>query len=100
VLTRKSSGEPAYAIAEKQLYSSHYFRTALDLTFCIRNRDEPSRPGFYLVKVMGSEQAGLTGIKGSAVRKIAVARSASSLQKSLVIIRETLEQHRADGGEK
>ena len=23
----------AYAIAEKQLYSSHYFETALDLTF-------------------------------------------------------------------
>jgi hypothetical protein len=32
--------EPAYAIAEKQLYSSHYFQTALDLTFCIRGNQE------------------------------------------------------------
>src|SRR5271165_5129860 len=34
-------GEPtdevAYAIAEKQLYSSHYFETALDMSFCIRD---------------------------------------------------------------
>jgi hypothetical protein len=28
--------EVAYAIAEKQLYSSHYFSTALDLSFCVR----------------------------------------------------------------
>jgi hypothetical protein len=96
VLTRKGErrGEPAYALAEKQLYSSHYFQTALDLTFCICDRDEPKRPGFYLVKVMGSEQAGLTGMKGSMVRKVAVGRSASSLQKSLIVIKETLEHDR------
>jgi len=96
VLTRKSErrGEPVYAIAEKQLYSSHYFETALDLTFCIRDRGEPKRPGFYLVKVMGSEQAGLTGMKGSMVRKVAVGRSASSLQESLIVIKETLEHDR------
>jgi len=93
VLTRKSErrGEPVYAIAEKQLYSSHYFETALDLTFCVRDRGEPKRPGFYLVKVMGSEQAGLTGLKGGIIRKAAVERSASSLQKSLTVIKDVLE---------
>jgi hypothetical protein len=80
----------AYAIAEKQLYSSHYFQTALDLTFCIRSSN-PERPGFYLLKAMGSEQAGLTGLKGSIVRKVAVDRSVSSLQKSLTAIKNTLE---------
>jgi hypothetical protein len=74
--------EPAYTIAEKQLYSSHYFETALDLTYCIRS-DDPKQPGFYLIMLMGSEQAGLTGFKGSIVRKVAVDKSASSLQKSL-----------------
>ncbi len=69
---------PAYAIAEKQLYSSHYFETALSLTYCFRSED-PNLPGFYLIMVMGSEQAGLTGFKGSIVRKAAVDRSASSL---------------------
>jgi len=33
--------EIAYAIAEKQLYSSHYFETALDLSFCIRRDEDP-----------------------------------------------------------
>jgi hypothetical protein len=83
--------EPIYTIAEKQLYSSHYFETALDLTFVIARPTNSSRPGFYLVMAMGSEQAGLTGFKGSIVRKVAVDRSVSSLQKSLTAIKATLE---------
>ena len=81
---------PAYTIAEKQLYSSHYFETALNLTYCISS-DDPKRPGFYFIMMMGSEQAGLTGLKGSIVRKHAVGRSVSSLQKSLTSIKNTLE---------
>jgi hypothetical protein len=82
--------QPAYLIAEKQLYSSHYFETALDLTFCIRG-DDSQQAGFYLIKVMGSEQAGLTGMKGSIVRKVAVGKSVSSLQSSLTAIKSALE---------
>jgi hypothetical protein len=83
--------EPTYVIAEKQLYSSHYFETALDLTFCIHASDDPKKSGFYLIQVMGSEQAGLSGFKGSIVRKVAVSRSVSSLQSSLVVIKSSLE---------
>jgi len=83
--------EVAYAIAEKQLYSSHYFETALDLSFCVRGSDDSAKPGFYLIMAMGSEQAGLTGAKGFIVRKTAVGRSISSLQDSLTAIRNTLE---------
>jgi hypothetical protein len=43
-----AANDPAYVIAEKQLYSSHYFQTALDLTFCISDTSEPKRRGFYL----------------------------------------------------
>jgi len=94
VVTTKGNNphEPAYTIAEKQLYSSHYFETALDLTYCVSG-DDPKQPGFYLIMFMGSEQAGLTGFKGSIVRKVAVGRSASSLQKSLTSIKETLEKN-------
>jgi len=87
----KNSAEPAYTIAEKQLYSSHYFQTVLDLTFCVRDVSDPSGTGFYLIKTMGSEQAGLTGFKGSILRKVATDRSASSLQKSLAAIKNNLE---------
>ncbi|HTD23233.1 MAG TPA: hypothetical protein VK738_11295 [Terriglobales bacterium] len=81
----------AYAIAEKQLYSSHYFETALDLSFCVRRSDDPKQPGFYLIVAMGSEQTGLTGFKGSIVRRVAVGRSVSNLQHALTTIRNTLE---------
>jgi len=85
------TGQPAFVIAEKQLYSSHYFETALDLTFCIRDSDNSKQSGFYLVKTMGSEQAGLTGFKGSVIRKVAVSHSVSDLQKSLASIKDLLE---------
>ena len=89
-----SPGDPvAYAIAQKQLYASHYFETALDLSFCVRGSDGSKRPGFYLMMAMGSEQAGLTGVKGSIVRKTAVGRSVSNLQNALTNIKTTLESN-------
>jgi hypothetical protein len=92
VTMRGSPADPvAYAIAEKQLYSSHYFETALELSFCVRGSDDPKQPGFYLIMAMGSEQAGLTGAKGSVIRKTAVGRSVSHLQKALSAIKSTLE---------
>ena len=99
-VTDRSGDIPILAIAEKQLYSSHYFETALDLTFCIPASEKPNGLGFYLVKIAGSEQAGLTGVKGSLVRNVAVGRSVSSLQKSLMAIRNSLEtdaEHRRLG---
>jgi len=92
VTLRGNPADPiAYAIAEKQLYSSHYFETALDLAFCVRGTDDKKQPGFYLIMVMGSEQAGLTGVKGSIVRKTAVGRSISNLKDVLTTIKSTLE---------
>ncbi len=88
-----ASGVP-YTVAEKQLYSSHYFRTALDLTFCVRPTDA-NEPGFYLIKILGSDQAGLTGFKGSIVRKVASGRSTSSLQKSLGAMRQAMERNQS-----
>ena len=44
-----------------------------------------------MIMAMGSEQTGLTGVKGSMVRKVAVGRSVSNLQDALRIIKNTLE---------
>ena len=83
--------EPAYAVAEKQIYASHYFQTALDLSVCIK---DPQRSGFYIITVKGSKQAGLTGLKGSIVRKVAIDKTRSSLERVLVTIKQKLEsQH-------
>jgi len=81
----------AYAIAEKQLYSSHYFDTALDLSFCVRSHDNPRHPGFYLIMVLGSEQSSLAGFRGEIIRRVAVGRSVSDLQAALTNIRNILE---------
>jgi hypothetical protein len=87
-----SPDKPAYAVAVKQLYASHYFETALDLTVCVReSTDKPS--GFYLITIKGSQQAGLTGIKGGIVRKVAVDKTQSSLQKTLAVYKQKLESH-------
>ena len=86
--------EPAYAVAEKQIYASHYFQTALDLTVCVK---DTQRSGFYIITVKGSEQAGLTGLKGSIVRKVAVDKTRSSLERVLVTTKQKLEsQHSQD----
>ena len=91
-IMRANPDDPvACVVAEKQLYASHYFETALDLSFCVRDTTRPSS-GFYLITLMGSEQAGLTGPKGAIVRKVAVGRSVSNLHDALASIRETLEK--------
>ena len=89
-----SPTDPAYAVAEKQLYASHYFETALDLTVCIK---DAQRPGFYIITVKGSKQAGLTGLKGSIVRKVAVDKARSSLERVLLTIKQRLESEHTQG---
>jgi hypothetical protein len=44
-----SASNPTYAVALKQLYASHYFQSALDLTVCVRDADRPNERGFYLI---------------------------------------------------
>jgi hypothetical protein len=82
---------PAYAVAIKQLYASHYFETALDLTVCVR--DEKHHPGMYLITLKGSQQAGLTGLKGGIVRKVAVDKTRSALERALGAMKASLESH-------
>jgi hypothetical protein len=87
----KSPERPAYAVAVKQLYASHYFESALDLTVCVKDDEHPAHPGFYLITMKGSQQAGLTGLKGGIVRKVAVDKTRSSLEKALASIKQKLE---------
>ena len=84
-------GEPAFAVAEKQLYASHYFQTALDLTVCVKDASRPNQTGFYLLTLKGSQQAGLTGLKGGIVRKVAVDKSRSSTERALAALKQELE---------
>lgn len=88
----ESAAGPVLAVADKQLYASHYFQTALDLTVCVRDTAHPERKGFYLITLKGSKQAGLTGFKGSIVRRKAVDKTRSSLERGLVSLKQELER--------
>jgi hypothetical protein len=81
----------AYAVALKQLYASHYFQTALDLTVCVKDVGRPGEHGFYLITMKASQQAGLTGFTGSIVRRSAVGKSRSALERTLTAIKQRLE---------
>jgi hypothetical protein len=84
-----------YVLAIKQLYATHYFQTAVDLSFCVQRSSAPAEDGFYLITVKASRQAGLKGVKGGLVRSVAVNKTRSSLEKALNSIRENLE-HRTE----
>lgn len=59
----------------------------------MRAGENSGEPGLYLIKAMGSEQVGLTGLKGSIVRKAAVV-ARCQICRRLTAIRNTLEQSR------
>jgi hypothetical protein len=91
---------PISSVAIKQLYASHYFQTALDLTVCAKDSSRSDKKGFYLITVKGSRQAGLTGPKGSIIRRNAVSKIRSSLETSLMHIKKVLEgSHEAAGNQ-
>jgi hypothetical protein len=78
----------AHVVAIKQLYASHYFQLALDLTECVMAND---RRGFYLISLKGSMQQGLSGFKGSLLRKAVVRRTRAAQEKGLNGIKKALE---------
>lgn len=80
------------AVAIKQLYASHYFHTALDISVCVAESEVPDSRGFYLLTIKGSEQEGLTGFKGSMLRRIVVNKTSSSLEGALASIKTTVEK--------
>lgn len=81
-----------YVLAIKQMYATHYFQTALDLSFCVEGSKVCEDDGFYLITVKASRQAGLTGLKGGVIRKVAVSKTRSSLERALNSIKQNLER--------
>jgi len=84
----------AQVVAVKQLYASHYFQLALDLTACVPESSRAGGAGFYLISLKGSTQQGLTGLKGSLLRRIVVSKARSAQEKVLINIKKALEEKR------
>ena len=88
----RARGRDISAVAIKQLYATHYFHTALDVSVCVGKAADPDRRAFYLLTLKGSEQDGLTGAKGSILRKVVVDKTRSSLEGALASIKKSIEQ--------
>jgi hypothetical protein len=87
-----SRGGDISVVAIKQLYASHYFHTALDVSICLPDASTPARRGFYLITLKSSEQDGLTGPKGSVLRKVVTDKTRSSLERALASIKQNVER--------
>ncbi len=77
-------------VAIKQLYASHYFHAALDVSACVDDA-VGGRRGFYLLTLKGSSQAGLTGPKGSLLRSVVVDKTRTALERSLAGVKRMVE---------
>jgi hypothetical protein len=78
-------------VAVKELYASHYFRLALDLTSCVTESGRSSDKGFYLINLKGSILEGFTGLKGPLLRKIVLGKTRAAQEKALLNIKKALE---------
>ena len=81
----------AQVVAVKQLYASHYFQLALDLTACVAENSSGGDTGFYLISLRGSTQQGFTGLMGSILRRIVVSKTRSAQEKALSNVKMALE---------
>jgi hypothetical protein len=88
----RAQGRDFGVVAIKQLYATHYFHTALDMSVCVDDGAAVTPHGFYLLTLKGSEQEGLTGAKGSILRKVVVDKTRSSLESALASIKRSVEQ--------
>lgn len=88
----RTQGRDFGVVAIKQLYATHYFHTALDMSVCVDDGAAAGPHGFYLLTLKGSQQEGLTGVKGSMLRKVVVDKTRSSLESALASIKRTVEQ--------
>ena len=88
----RTEGHDFGAVAIKQLYATHYFHTALDFSVCVADEAGGNARGFYLLTLKGSQQEGLTGVKGSILRKVVVDKTRASLEIALGSIKRLIEQ--------
>jgi hypothetical protein len=82
-------GEDATVVASKQLYSSHYFWTALELRVLV---PDPARgAGFWFVSVSRSRSDGLSGFVGRIIRGKVQEGARNGLESALKATKTRLE---------
>lgn len=86
------SSPVAYALASKQVYSSHYFNTALELRFLVDDPRRAGSRGFFLLNMNRSRTDGLTGLSGRMIRSTVLNRTRDGMATYLRQSKQVLEQ--------
>jgi hypothetical protein len=96
VIAYRSTGPKGAAnvVAVKQLWASHYFELALDLTACVPESGRTNGAGSYVISLKGSIQQGLTGFTGLFRRKVVVSKALSAQENTLINIKNALEERK------
>ncbi len=84
------NGPARWALANRQIYASHYFQNALEVRLLV---DDPQNPGkaHYLLVLNVARPDGLTGLFGGLVRYKVRNGSRDALRKTLVITKQRCE---------
>lgn len=91
-LPQRSPPHVPYVIAIKQLYASHYFRSALELRFLVEGERARGRSGFYLISITRSRIDGVTGFTGSLLRPLVNRRSRNAIRGYLEHVKRQVER--------
>jgi hypothetical protein len=94
VLYPLGSGPARWALANRQIYASHYFQNALEMRLLV---DDPANPAkaHYLLVLNVARPDGLTGLFGGLVRYKVRNGSRDALRKTLVITKQRCESRPA-----
>lgn len=94
VIAYESTGPigEAYLVVVKQIWASHYFQLALDLTASIPKSGSTNAVGAYVISLRVSTQQGLSGFMGFFRRRIAVSRTLTAQENSLIDLKKELER--------
>ena len=94
VIAYRSSGPRVTAnlVVVKQLWASHYFQLALDLTASVPKSGRTNVAGSYVISLKVSTQQGLAGFRGFFRRKVVVSKTLSAQENNLINIKKALEK--------
>lgn len=84
----------ANVVAVKQLWASHYFQLALDVTASVPESGRTNGAGSYVISLKVSTQQGLTGFMGFFRRRTVVRKTLSAQENSLINIKKALEDRK------
>ena len=94
VIAYRSTGPrgTANVVVVKQLWASHYFQLALDLTASVPESGRTHGAGSYVISLKISTQQGLTGFMGFLRRRVAVRKTLALQEDNLIKIKGALEK--------